>query len=347
VIRFIHYLNQFFGQIGGEEKAGTPPKMIQGSVGPGRVIQRLIEGQGEIIATLICGDNYFSEKTEEALKELLRWAAELKPDLLIAGPAFNAGRYGVACGEICKRLRDELGVPSVTGMYPENPGVELYKKHIYIIGTTQNASEMERAMSKMIRLGLKLVREETIGKPSEEGYIPKGIKKNVLSNQLASQRAAELLLKKIKREPFRTEISFPNMDFVPPAVPISDLNHAKIALVTEGGLVVKGNPDYLESARATRYIKLSIGSLKNLSPDDFESIHRGFDTQFINEDPNRLVPLDVLREMEEEGLFKEIFPSCLVTTGVATTLENGKRIGKEIAHELKTSGVSGAILTAT
>lgn len=347
MIRIIHYLNQFFGQIGGEEKAGIPPEVIQGSVGPGRLINKLMKGKGKVIATLICGDNYFSEKTDEALKDLSRWIVEFKPDLLIAGPAFNAGRYGIACGEICKRVRDELGVPSVTGMSPENPGVGLYKKHVYIIETIQNASGMDKAISKMIRLGLKLVRGEPVEKPSEEGYIPKGIKKNVLSNKLASQRAIELLIKKIKGEPFQTEITFPEVDSVLPALPLRDLRKAKIALVTEGGLVSKGNPDHLESARATRYVKCLIGDLKRLSPEDFQSIHRGFDTQFVNEDPNRLVPLDVLREMEEEGLFKEIFPALFVTTGVATTLENGRRIGKEIAYELKTGGVSGAILTAT
>jgi hypothetical protein len=46
----------------------------------------------------------------------------------------------------------------------------------------------------------------------------------------------------------------------------------------------------------------------HLRPTNYESIHRGFDTRFINEDPNRLVPLDVLREMEEEGLI--LHPLC-------------------------------------
>lgn len=347
MIRIIHYVNQFFGQIGGEEKAGIPPRVIRGPVGPGRLITKLMEGKGEVVATLICGDNYFSEKTEEALKDLLKWTAELNPDLLIAGPAFNAGRYGIACGEICKRIGDKLKVPAVTGMYPENPGARVYKKHVYVIETTQNASRMDQAISKMISLGLKLARGEPVGKPSEEGYIPKGIKRNVLSSKLASQRAIELLIKKIKGEPFQTEIPFPVVDPVPPALPIRDLREAKIALVTEGGLVSKGNPDQLESARATRYVKSLIGDLKRLSPEDFESIHRGFDTQFVNEDPNRLVPLDVIREMEEEGFFKEIFPTLFVTTGVATTLANGKKIGEGIANELKRGGVSGAIITAT
>ncbi len=347
MIRIVHYLNQFFGQIGGEEKADIPPRVIQGPVGPGRLIARLMEGKGEVIATLICGDNYFSEETEEALKDLLKWTADLGPDLLIAGPAFNAGRYGIACGEICKRIGDKLKVPAVTGMYPENPGAGIYKKHLYVIETTQNASRMDQAISKMVSLGLKLVRGEPIGKPSDEGYLPRGIKRNVLSKKLASQRAVELLLEKIRGEPFQTEISFPAVDGVPPALPIRDLREARIALITEGGLVSKGNPDGLESARATRYVKSLIGNLKRLSPEDFESIHRGFDTQFVNEDPNRLVPLDVIREMEEEGYFKEIFPTLFVTTGVATTLANGKKIGEGIANELKRGGVSGAIITAT
>jgi glycine reductase len=85
----------------------------------------------------------------------------------------------------------------------------------------------------------------------------------------------------------------------------------------------------------------------SLSGKDFESIHRGFDTQFINEDPNRLIPIDVLRELEQEGIFEQIFPNIFVTTGVGTTMENAKKIGKNIAVDLRAGGVSGVILTAT
>ena len=347
MIRIIHYVNQFFGQIGGEEKAGTPPKMIQGAVGPGMLINSFMKGEGEVIVTLICGDNYFSEKSEKAIKELLKWINIYKPDLFIAGPAFNSGRYGIACGEICKRVKEEVGCPSVSGMYPENPGVELYKKYIYIIETTHNAVGMGKAMPKMVSLALKLFYGELIGKPSEEGYIPRGIKKNVVANELASHRAIGLLFRKMRKESFKTEISFPDLDSVAPAPPISDLRKAKIALVTEGGLVPKGNPDHIESARATRYGKYYIGNLERLSGKDFESIHRGFDTQLINEDPNRLIPIDVLRELEQEGIVEQIFPNYFVTTGVGTTMENAKKIGKNIAVDLKIGDVSGVILTAT
>jgi len=39
----------------------------------------------------------------------------------MAGPAFNAGRYGIACGAVCKMVQDRLGISAVTGMYQEIP----------------------------------------------------------------------------------------------------------------------------------------------------------------------------------------------------------------------------------
>ena len=53
----------------------------------------------------------------------------LGPDVVVAGPAFDAGRYGLACGRICQATVEELGVPGVTGLFPENPAVDLYRRH--------------------------------------------------------------------------------------------------------------------------------------------------------------------------------------------------------------------------
>lgn len=347
MIRIVHYINQFFGQIGGEDQAGIPPKVVPGPVGPGILIEQLTRDKAKVVATIICGDNYFSEHTEETVRELLDKLREYKPDILIAGPAFNAGRYGLASGAICRRAQEELGIPCVTGMYPENPGVDLYGRHVYIIETGNNAAGMGKAMPKMVSLVFKLFKGEQIGSPAEEGYIPQGIKKNVLSPKLASERAVELLLRKMKGEPFQTEVLLPTLDAVTPAPPVADLAGAVIAIVTEGGLVPKENPDDIEAARATRYGKYSTEDLERFGPSRFESIHRGFDTASVNEDPNRLVPVDVMREMEQEGLFKALHPFYFVTTGVATTMANAKNIGRNIAKELKEAMVSGVILTST
>jgi glycine reductase len=70
-LKIVHYLNQFFGGIGGEDKADIKPLVKQGAVGPGRAAQQTLGENGSIIATVVCGDNYFSEKIEDSAEEVL------------------------------------------------------------------------------------------------------------------------------------------------------------------------------------------------------------------------------------------------------------------------------------
>jgi glycine reductase len=116
-----------FGGIGGEEKASVGPQVVEGFVGPGKLVQDTLKDRGNVVATVICGDNYFAENTEEATEKIISLTIPYRLDVLIAGPAFNAGRYGIACGELCKTMQSKLGIPAVTGMYQENPGVDLYR----------------------------------------------------------------------------------------------------------------------------------------------------------------------------------------------------------------------------
>ncbi len=95
-LKIAQYLNQFFGGVGGEEKASEGPQVREGAIGPGRAIDANLNGQGEVVVTVICGDNYFAERTDESLAQIIDMLKPYQPDLLIAGPAFNAGRYGIA-----------------------------------------------------------------------------------------------------------------------------------------------------------------------------------------------------------------------------------------------------------
>lgn len=346
-VRVIHYINQFFGQVGGEEKANISPFVQNGPLGPGDLVRKNLGNRGEVVATIICGDNYFNDNVEEAKGEILKLISPYEPDLVLAGPAFNAGRYGIACGEVCRLTSEELGIRAVTGMNRENPGVEQFRRELYIVETGPSALGMAEALTKMVQLGLKLVDKEPLGRPEQEGFIPQGVKKNVISNDLGSTRAIRALLAKINEESFRTEIKRPAFDQVQPAPPIKDLSRATIALVTEGGMIAQGNPDQIESHRATRYGRYSLEGMTNLDAERFESIHRGYDTAFVNEFPDRLVPVDALREMEQAGTIGKLYPYFFTTTGVATSVENGKKIGRGIAEDLKESGVSGVILTST
>jgi len=346
-LKVVHFLNQFFGGIGGEEKASEAPQVRDGSVGPGKAVQDTLKERGEVVATIICGDNYFAEKTEEAVDQVLQMMTTYRPDVVIAGPAFNAGRYGVACGEVCKAAQHKLGIPAVTGMYEENPGVELYKKDVYIVKTGDSAKGMAEAASQMVNIALKLVAGEKIGKPAKERYFPRGIIRNERTDKNAAERAISMVLAKIKGEPVEPEMETPKFVKIKPPPAIKDMVSAKIALVTDGGLVPKGNPDNMESHKSTRFATYNIKGLNSLSSKDFEANHIGYDTDYIDQDPHRLVPLDVMRDLEKEGVIGKLHDKVYATAGVATSLDNSRRIGQGIAEQLKAGGVDGVILTST
>lgn len=346
-IKVVHYINQFFAGIGGEEKADHKPEVREAVLGPGMALKGGFKDQAEIVATIICGDSYFNENLEDAKKEILEMVKKYEPDLFIAGPAFNAGRYGVAAGTIAEAVQNELGIPALTGMYVENPGADMFKKSVYIISTKDSAVGMRDAVSKMVPLALKLVRGEEIGTPEEEGYMPRGIRKNFFTEKRGSERAVEMLVKKLKGEEFETEYPMPNFDRVDPNPAVKDITTAKIALVTSGGIVPKGNPDHIESSSASKYGKYDIEGFENLTELTHETAHGGYDPVYANLDADRVLPVDVLRDLEKEGKIGELHKYFYTTVGNGTAVANAKKFAEEFSKELKADGVDAVILTST
>lgn len=346
-IKVVHYINQFFAGIGGEEKAHITPELREGVVGPGMAINAGFKGEAEIVATIICGDSYFNENLEEAKKTVLEMIKSQEPDLFIAGPAFNAGRYGVACGTITAAVQDELGIPAVTGMYVENPGVDMFRKEIYIAETRDSAAGMRQAVQVMVPLALKLARHEEIGSPQEEGYHARGIRKNFFTEKRGSARAVDMLLKKLKGEEFETEFPMPNFDRVEPAKALKDLSKAKIAIVTSGGIVPKGNPDHIESSSASKYGEYDLTGFDNLTAETHETAHGGYDPVYANLDADRVIPVDVLRQYEKEGKIGELYRYFYTTVGNGTAVASAKAFSEEIGQKLIDNGVDAVILTST
>lgn len=346
-IKAVHYINQFFAGIGGEEKADYKPEVREGAVGPGMAINAGFKGEAEIVATIICGDSYFNENIEEAKSKIIEMVKKYDPDIFIAGPAFNAGRYGVACGTITDAVHKELGIPVLTGMYIENPGVDMFKKSVYIVSTKNSAAGMRDAVKQMVPLALKLAKGEDIGSPEEEGYIARGVRKNYFAEKRGSERAVDMLLKKLRGEEFVTEFPMPDFDRVEPEAAIKDLSKAKIALVTSGGIVPKGNPDHIESSSASKYGKYDIEGISNLTQETHETAHGGYDPVYANEDPDRVLPVDVLRDLEKEGKIGSLHKYFYTTVGNGTAVASAKAFAEEIAKELISDGVNAVILTST
>ena len=175
-IRVVHYLNQFFAGIGGEAAAvravrsatrrWAPPGPCNAALG-----DEATSSRPSWAATTTCTTSATAARS--AVREALR---ALRPDVLVAGPAFEAGRYGLACaGSVeSRRRRHRRGgrhAPEQPGR-PDAPPRGGDRPH-----RARPPPTCGSALGPLVRLALKLARGEALGSAEGEGYLPRGIRK--------------------------------------------------------------------------------------------------------------------------------------------------------------------------
>ncbi len=79
----------------------------------------------------------------------------------------------------------------------------------------------------------------------------------------------------------------------------------------------------------------------------YECVHGGFDVALANEDPNRLVPLDTVTALVDEGRIGRLHERFYTTTGNGTPVATATGFGREIAEELREAGVEAVLLSGT
>jgi glycine reductase complex component B subunit gamma len=344
-MRVVHYINQFFAGIGGEDKASAAPASREGAVGPGRKLAAALAAEGhELVATVYCGDDYAASQ-RSAPAEILDLAREVGAEMVIAGPAFGSGRYGIACARVAAAA-SAAGIPALAAMDPSNPGLPEVAPAV-AVNSGEAARHMTAALTRMAAAAATLARGEVPGEA--EGVISgasAGARRNSVSPHTAAERSVALVLARLAGGQ-QTEIKLPDFGHVAPAAPIANPRQAVVAILTEGALVPSGNPDRLESARAKHWYRYPLTGRDTMAAGEFQSVHGGFSTVVANADPNRLLPLDVAREMEASGEIKTLHPEYLVTAGNGTAVADATHFGVEWAAELRRAGVQAAILTAT
>lgn len=343
----IYYINQFFAGIGGEDKADYPPEIREGKIGPAMAISSTLKA--EITHTVICGDNYMGSNTDEAINTILGFLENKEFDIFIAGPAFQAGRYGVACGSICKAVKEKFNVPVITSMHEENPGVEMFKKVMPIFKGGHSAGAVKKDTAAMVLYANKILAGENTLGAEGEGYFVRGIRKQVFlqNGPNAAERGVQMLIKKLNGANYQTELIISKKDVVPVAPPIKDLSQSTIAVLTTGGIVPVSNPDRIQSASATRWGRYDCSKMERLKSGEFKTIHAGFDPATADADPNVILPWDVLKEMEKKKVFACLHNFFYSTVGTGTTQAEAKRMASEIIPYLKADKVGGCILVAT
>jgi len=80
---------------------------------------------------------------------------------------------------------------------------------------------------------------------------------------------------------------------------------------------------------------------------EYAAMHTGYDTSTVDQDPDRIVPLDAMRVLEKNRRFKKLHDQYFVTTGTGAMPSKMAELGAGIAGELASAGVNAVILTAT
>lgn len=341
-MRIAHYLNQFFAGFGGEDVAGMEPTVIQGATGPGNLLASLLGEEHEVVVTIACGDDYAASNPEVAGR-VVELAREAGAEAVVAGPAFSSGRYGLASGRVAAAAHG-AGLPAVAAMHPDNPGLD-EAGAAPVIAAGAAAKEMKTSLERLAPAFAKLAAGQPLS--TDDGRVGRIPRTPRLVDENAADRAVSLLLRRLDGDRQATEIPPTDFDVVTPAGPVEKTAGATVALLTEGALVPAGNPDRLPSARATQWLRYDFAGVDTLESGSWESVDGGFSTVWTNADPNRMVPVDVARELEESGDIGQLHESFLVTVGNGTAVANAKRFGVEWAAELRAAGVQAVILTGT
>ena len=351
-IRIVHYLNPFFAGLGAEEKADEPPSLIDGAAGSGKLLAQMLGERAQIVATVACGDNYASEHREGAAAEIVKLLRPLAPDVAILGPGFDAGRYGAACVTIGHRIAQELTIPCITALFPENPGVSIYRDcrnpNLYCLPTTRSASGLRDVVPRMAHLALRLADGDAIGPASVEGYLSRGIRRLERAQQPGAERAVSMLIAKMSGQTFHTELPYSSQGArAAAAPPLASLAASKVAIISTAGVVPIGNPDRFFLRGNTFWRKYEVSKLERLETGKWSAVHGGYSTSWMNQNPNLGVPLDALRYWEQQGVFGQLAPYFYSIPGVGAEFDQASRMGREIAADLKAQEIDAALLVST
>ena len=345
--KILHYLNQFFAGIGGEDKAGQEFLFLS-HAWPRRRASRSAQNSRSRIRNGGLRRNHFHENEEAVLASLTEAMTQFAPDLFIAGPAFHAGRYGLACAKAASFVRQRWNIPALTGLYEENPGTREIGRHVLVIETGHRRPRCRQPSSAApISAALLLKKDFDSVERFKEEYclkIPRrftvqaGAPTAFGRRTCLSLSSVELLLRAKSRALSLRPIRFP------PRLRSVARNSGD----RDGrGFGAERQSRPAGSSRGTKYFKYSIKERDDLKPGEFEAMHTGYDTSTVNADPDRLIPLDAMRTLERSGNFGRLHDYYYVTTGTGAMPAKMQELGVGIAEELCASGVNGVVLTAT
>jgi glycine/betaine/sarcosine/D-proline reductase family selenoprotein B len=90
-----------------------------------------------------------------------------------------------------------------------------------------------------------------------------------------------------------------------------------------------------------------VAELRSLTGKDWEAYHSGYFNHIVNSNPNYILPLNFLRDLEAEDVIGQVFEWIYALPGVSTPVAISRTLGQSIAQDLRDGQVNGCLLVAT
>ncbi len=106
-------------------------------VGPAIMMEQYLkEIDGNVVATLYCGNGYYMENKEEVIRKLTAMSEKLGADVVMCGPSFNYLEYSQMAAEVAKNINEKTSIKAIAAMSLENEEtIKKYKNEINIVKT--------------------------------------------------------------------------------------------------------------------------------------------------------------------------------------------------------------------
>lgn len=134
-MKILMIFDQIQAGFGGKENGDLELGGKKMPIGSANMFEKyLADVDGQIVATLYCGDDFYLNNKELVSKKLVAMTQKIGPDVVVCGPAFNYEKYGLMCSEVGFAIEQHTNIPVVVAMSAEcTDAIAAYKDDVSIV----------------------------------------------------------------------------------------------------------------------------------------------------------------------------------------------------------------------
>lgn len=160
--------------LGGKESTDLPLGGKMMAIGSCNMFERQVkDAGGKIVGTLYCGNKTFMDNPDLVSKKFAAMAKKIKPDVVICGPCFNYGEYGIMAAHTAQVINEHTDIPSFAIMSQEcEKAINDYKNKVHILKMPKKGGTgLNQALSNMVTFAKMLVEKQDVSAfVKEHGY---------------------------------------------------------------------------------------------------------------------------------------------------------------------------------